>query len=284
MPKTAIITDTDSSLPAELAARWGVTMVPISIRFGDDVFRDGLDISSTEVFARVDREGRLPQTAAPSPGEFQAAFERALDDGAESILCLNISTAVSGTCDAARLAAQELPGRDITVLDTRQLSLSQGFMVLAAAEAAARGAGKDEALAAALAVGERTRLYGALSTLKYLALGGRVSQFAAMAGNVLNIRPILTVRDGKLDLLEKSHTRKRAWARLIELAAEQLAGRCPERLAVLHVAALDDAEAFAQELRASLRCPEETLTCELLPGLSVHTGAGMVGVAFVLPA
>jgi DegV family protein with EDD domain len=284
MRKVAIITDTDSNLPAAVAAQHGIVRVPISIRFGQEAYRDDVDIDSAAVFARIDREGSLPQTAAPSPAEFLRAFEDAFAAGAESVLCLNISTEVSGTCDAARLAAQELPDRDITVVDTRQLSLGQGYVALAAARIAAQGGTKEEALAAAMSVGERVYLFGALATLKYLALGGRVSQFAAMAGNVLNIRPILTVRNGKLDLLEKSRARKRSWARLIELAAERLEGRCPEQMAVLHVTALDEAREFETELRARLNCPVEIMICELLPGISVHTGAGMVGVSFVVPA
>ena len=283
MAKIAIITDTDSSLPIDLAARHGIVQVPISIRFGDDTFRDGVDITAKEVFARIDRESSLPQTAAPSPGEFQQAFERAFADGAESIICLNISREVSATCDAAMLAAQELEGRDITVIDTRQLSMGQGFMVLEAAQAVAAGASKDEAIARAMSVGERAHLFGALSTLKYLALGGRVSQFAAMAGAVLNIRPILTVRNGKLDLLEKARTRRRAWARVIELTSEAMGGRCAAQMAVLHAAAPDEALELAAELRAQLECPEEIMVCELMPGLSVHTGAGMVGVSFITP-
>ncbi|MGI6377018.1 MAG: DegV family protein [Anaerolineae bacterium] len=283
MAKIAVITDTDSSLPFDVAERHGVVQVPISIRFGNETYRDGYDIDAAAVFARVDHEGSLPQTAAPSPGEFASAFEGALAGGAEAILCLNISSEVSGTCDAARLAAREFEGREITVVDTRQLSMSQGFMVLAAARAAAQGATVEQALAAAMATGERAHLFGALSTLKYLALGGRVSQFAAMAGNVLSIRPILTVRDGKLDLLEKSRTRKRAWARVIDLATERLNGCSPQQLAVLHAAAPDAASEFEAEVRASLSCPASIMICELMPGLSVHTGSGMVGIAFVTP-
>ncbi|MEN6480538.1 MAG: DegV family protein [Anaerolineales bacterium] len=284
MPKIAVVTDTDSNLPAAVAERYNITCVPISIRFGDQVYRDAIDIDSSTLFARVDREGKLPQTAAPSPSEFQRAFSEALAAGAESLLCFCISTEVSGTCAAAQLAAQELEGHDITVVDTRQLSLAEGYMAIAAAEVAARGGSKEEALAAAWSVGERVHLYGALATLKYLALGGRISHLAAVTGSMLSIRPILTVRDGRLDLLEKARTRSRSWARVIELTAEQLGGRCPERMAVLHVAASDEAREFEAQLRASLPCPEEILMCELSPGISVHTGAGMVGVTFVTPA
>lgn len=284
MPKIAVITDTDSSLPLELAERHHITQVPISIRFGDQSFRDAYEITSSEVFARVDREGILPKTAAPSPGEFAAVFERAFSAGAESILCLNISREVSATYDAAVLAAAEFDGRDITVIDTRQISMGQGFMALAAARAASEGGSIDMVLERALSVGQRAHLFGALSTLKYLALGGRVGQFAAIAGNMLSIRPILTVRDGKLDLLEKSRTRKRSWARVIELVANSANNRCPEQMAVLHVAAPEAAQAFAQELQSQIECPDTLLVCELSPGLAVHTGAGMVGVSFITPA
>jgi DegV family protein with EDD domain len=281
MSRIAIITDTDASLPADIAARYRILQVPISVHFGQESFDSGIDITEAQLFARIDREGKLPTTAAPTPGKFVEAFEAAFAEGAEAIVCLTVSATVSATYQAALVAADMLAGRDITVVDTGKLSMAQGFMALAAAGAAEAGASSQEIVARAQSVGARSELFAALATVKYLSMSGRIGHLAAGMATMLSIKPILTVRDGKLDLLEKVRTHSKAWARVIELAASKLDSQPPERMAILHVNALASARVFEEQLRAAVPCPAEILTCALSAGLAVHSGSGLVGVAFV---
>jgi DegV family protein with EDD domain len=281
MSVLSIVTDTDSSLPAALARQYQIQQVPIVVQFGAEAYKTGVELDDARLFARINREKKLPTTAAPSPGQFVEAFQAAFAAGADTILCFCVSSAVSATYQAALTAREMLPGRDIEVVDTRTLSLTQAFMVLGAAEAAQAGASKAEALARAHEIGRRAHLYVALPTLKYLAMGGRVSYMTAGLASVLNIQPVLTMRDGKLDMLERVRTRAKAWGRVIELAVAAAGDKPVERAAIVHVNAPAEARLFEEKLRASLPQLPSTFVAELTPGLSVHAGDGMVGVALV---
>jgi DegV family protein with EDD domain len=255
--------------------------VPIVVQFGQEALRTGIDIDDAGLFRRVDREGKMPTTSAPAPGHFAQAYEDALAAGADTIICFCVSGEVSATYGAAVIARDMMPEHDIAVVDTRTLAMAQGFMVLAAAEAVEQGASKDEAIARAAAVGQRSHLYAALSTVKYMAMSGRIGNLAAGMATVLNVKPILSVKDAKLDLLERVRTRKKAWARVIELTDEAMAGRPIERMAIVHVDCLEDARQFEARVRAGLPCPEHIVLAELSPGLSVHSGAGLLGIAAI---
>jgi DegV family protein with EDD domain len=296
MPSIAIVTDSDASLPPEIAARFGIRQVPITVHFGNEIYQTGVDIDDARLFARIDREGRLPTTAAPSPGMFATAFGEAFDAGADMVLCLTVSSEVSATYNAALTAADLFPARPgqlaetngsaVMVIDTRTLSLAQGYMVVAAAEAAARGRPLSDCISAALDVRDRAYLFAALSTLRYVAMSGRVGAVAAGMGDLLAVKPIVTIRAGKLDMLERVRTQSRAWRRTIELTVESLQGRPAEHVAMLHVNAAADAVRFEAQFRAALTAakiphPAEFMCAELTPGLSVHAGAGLVGVAVV---
>jgi DegV family protein with EDD domain len=281
MPPIAIITDTDSSLPLDLVEKYNIVQVPILIQFGEESFRDVFDIDNAAVFSRVDREGKLPTTAAPSPGNFVQAFQSAFDSGADQILCITISSEMSAVYSAAHAAAEMFTGKTIRVVDSRTLAFGQGLMVIEAARAIANGASIDEAVAAAEALRNRTHIFGALSTLKYLAMSGRVGHVAAGLASLLELKPILTLRNDKLEMLERVRTQSKAWTRVIELAMEATGGREPEQLCILHVNVPEAASQFALQLRIAMPCPKEIRHVEMTPGLSIHTGAGLVGVVLV---
>lgn len=282
MSSIAIITDTDASIPLDLAGRLSIQQVPIIVQFGEESYRAVYDIDDVNTFAKIDKLGKLPTTSAPSPGQFSKVFKDAFEQGADTILCFTVSSEVSATYAAAMAALSDFPGRDITVIDTRSLSIGQGFQPLYAAEAQLAGHSKEEILSIADSVRERSHFFAALSTLKYLAMSGRVSHLAARFANMLNVKPILTIQNGKLDLLERVRTQSKAWDRLIELASEKAAGHPIEQMAIAHVAAPEMARKFEAQLRENISCPADIIFCELTPGLSVHSGAGLVGVGFVL--
>ncbi len=282
MSSIAIVTDTDCSLPFELSDKHKIRQVPIIILFGEETLRTEFDIDDVQLFERIDRDGALPTTSAPSPGQFAEAYEAAFEAGADEVVCLTVSGEVSATYGAAVNAKELMPDKTITVIDSRSLSLGQGFQALEAAELAQAGKSSDEIVAAARNMEERSHFFAALSTLKYLAMSGRVGHLAAGMANLLNIKPILTIRDGKLDMLEKIRTKSKAWARLLELTAEAIGDKEVERMGIVHVAAVEQAKEFEALLRENVSCPDEILIADLTAGLAVHSGAGMVGVGFVL--
>jgi len=281
MEKVHVITDTDSNLPLDLAKKYNIALVPITVQFGDESFKDCFEIDNPTMFERIDKTGKLPTTAAPSPAAFSSAFQDAFAAGADSVICVTVGSAISRTYESALVAAREMPERKITVVDSEHLSLAQSFITLTAAESLLAGASHDDAVAAARDLIPRSYLYGSLSTLKYLALGGRLSNLAANMGNLLNIKPILTMKDGKLDLLEKVRTNKVAMNRLVELLLNAVGNREIERAAILHVLNPAAADELKTLLGKSIKLPRETNTYDFGPGLSVHAGSGMVGCVLV---
>jgi DegV family protein with EDD domain len=282
MPNIAIITDTDASLPKSMSKQYGIHQVPIAVNFGNEVLKTGIDIDDESLFERVDREGKLPSTSAPAPGDFSSAFEGAFETGAESALCFCVSSEMSATYGAAESARQTMPDKAIHVVDTLSVSLGQGFMVLAAAEAAREGKSVPEILSLVEGLRKRTYLYAVLPTLKYLAMSGRVGHVAARFADIISIKPVLTIKDGKLDLLERVRTLKKAYARAIDLCVEGIDSRPVERVGIVHVRAEDGARRFNEQFKQAVNYSGEVLFAELTPGLSVHTGAGLVGACCVV--
>lgn len=281
MNKIAVVTDTDSSLPPAIATAYTIQQVPITIHFGEESYTCGVDIDDMLVFQKIDHLHRLPTTAAPAPAAFKAAFEQAFSAGATSVVCICVSSQVSATYNAAVTAREMLPERTITVIDSLNLSMGQGFLALAAAEAARDGASHEQVLTIVEDTRQRIAVFAVLATLKYLALSGRVGKLAAGMADTLNIKPLLTVRDGKLDLLERVRTRRKAIDRMIELTSLHLKGKGFERLAIIHVNNPAGARELQELLLAHFSCQGEVITAGFTPGLSVHAGSGVVGLAAI---
>jgi DegV family protein with EDD domain len=278
MQKTVIVTDTDSSLSPEMAAEFGILQVPIGINFADETYTAGLDIDDRLLFEIIDRKKQLPTTSAPNPEAFVSAFKKAFSLGAQSIVCVCVSGQVSSTYQSAVKACGSFPDREIHIIDSNNLSMAQGFMAMAAAEAASRDASLNEIVSITNETGKKVHTFAVLATLKYLYMGGRVSKFQAGLADSLNIKPTLTVKDGTLTMLEKNRTQKKAIERIL-LHLSKIAKETKfERMAVIHVNEAQGASAMEAVLRQTLPCPEVINIVELAPGLSVHTGSGMVGV------
>lgn len=281
MEKIKVITDSDSSLSLALAEKNNIRLVPITIQFSDKSYTTNVDIDDKLLFELIDASGKLPTTAAPSPASFISAFSEAFAAGAESIICVCVSAKVSSTYESALLASREFPGHKITVIDSTYMTIGQGFMAIAAAEAVAAGASHDEAVKITKSLINRLYTYASFSTLKYLAMSGRVGKFVATMASVLDIRPILSMRDGILQMIERVRTRSAAMDRLVNLLVKASEGKTIERIGIYHINNLDEARILEARLREKLQLPPEVTYVAFTPGLSVHAGPGMIG-AFLL--
>jgi DegV family protein with EDD domain len=280
MARVRIVTDSACDLTDGLARDNGIVVVPLSIRFGNKEFVDRRDLSPSEFWKRCAQSPTLPETSAPSPGAFQSVYEAARDEGYDAVVCVTISAALSsGTHQSAQTAAQALPDYDVRVIDTRTVTMAQGLVALASAEAAATGADADEVGRLAVDVAGRTRVYGAIGTLEHLQRGGRIGAARAMLGSMLSIKPVIQVTDGVVAEESKQRTRSRS----LEYLADKLRGMAPfERMAVCDGAAPDLDKMLG--LLDGIPVHRDTLTVDLGAVVGTHAGPGTIGICVELPA
>jgi len=274
-----IVTDSASDLTHDEATSLGIDVVPLSIRFGDDVFLDRVELGIDEFYRRMADSEDLPQTAAPAPGAFQEVFRRRFADGADAIVCINLSSGVSATMESAELAARETDG-DVRVVDSRSVTAGLGMMVLAAAKAAAGGAGADEIVGLMEAMRERTRVFGAIDTLENLKKGGRIGNAQALLGSLLAIKPLIDISSGVVEEAGRQRTRKKSLAWLRDKVAEY-AGEI-ETMSVMHAQA-DDIDDLVGML-SPLVDPLATRVGVIGPVVASHGGPGVIGLCFTLRA
>ena len=268
-----VVSDSNSDLPPELVARYHIVMVASVLNIEGKSYLDGIDISRAEFYRRLPKLNPLPTTAAPSAAAFEAAYRSC---GEAEVVAIHLGSAFSAIYTAARLGAEPLGGQ-VTLVDSQQASMGMGWQVLAAAEAAEGGGSRDDVLRAVRSAQERVRLYAALDTIEYLRRGGRASLFSARLGDLLQIKPLLEVRNGLVSVPARVRTRQKARD---ELAARVEALGQLERLAVLHTNCVDDAMAMAQRLAARTR--QAPVVVEATAVIGTHVGPGAIGVAAMM--
>ncbi len=275
-----IVTDSSCDISREEAAAHDVEIVPLSIRFGDAEYTDGVDLSVDEFYEKLATASTLPETAAPAPGRFEEAFRRAVEQGADEIVCINISSELSATMQSAQNAARVLEGTArVHVIDSRSITMGLGSQVLAAAEAASAGKSAEDVVGLVQDMISRTHVMGALDTLENLRKGGRIGGAQALLGNLLSIKPLLDVSSGRVEEAGKARTRKKA---LHDLAQKVLERPTVEHLYVCHGNA-PDLDEFVSLLAA--KYPRESIgITKIGPVIGVHGGPRMMGVAWVDPA
>lgn len=273
-----IITDSTACLPGHYVIKHAIPVIPQIVTFGEESYYEGVEMDIQMFMERLKASREIPKTAAPPPELFKAEFERLLPLG-EAILCIHPSSEISGTVRSARVAARDYPKADIRVIDTRLIAAPLATLVQMAVSWAEAGLEADLIEAQLKELISRSRVYFLVATLDYLVRGGRIGGASALLGGVLQIKPILTLKDGRVQAFGKERTHKRAVARLIEIVRNDHPPNGDGHLAVMHASAPDQAQELATALRTQLGVKDITLF-DLPPAIVVHGGPGVLGVSF----
>lgn len=270
-----IVTDSSCDIPADLVAQHEITIVPLTIRFGDEEFVDGVELSPDQFWDRLSAGAGLPETGAPSAGSFLDAYQQLASEGAEGIFVITLSSDLSATHQAAVIAAEKIDGVPVKVLDSRSVSMGLGLQVIAAAEHAATGATLDDMSEAAIARVDGVTLFAALDTIEFLKRGGRIGGASALVAGLLDIKPIITMRDGTIDAAGRVRTRSKAVERIVSECLTRAAsgriavfgGRTPGFDAVID--------------RITAESGTTVIAAELGAVVGTHSGPGVLGMAHI---
>ena len=277
MAGVRIVTDSACDLTTEEASQWGVSIVPLTIRFGDQELTDVVELSVADFYRRMAESADLPETAAPSPGAFETVFRQLADQGATGIVCINLSGELSATIESARNAARALEGVvEVRVIDSRTLTAGLGTIVLEAARAARDGASIDDVAAQVQELIPRTRVYATLDTLDNLKKGGRIGAAKHLLGSMLSFKPVLNVSEGKVEEAGRARTRKKAllWLR----------DKLYEEPSVEHLAVCDGEAADVDEFLDLIadRYPRDQLrTGRIGAVIGTHGGPRVIGICYL---
>ena len=282
MSKVAVVTDSTAYIPQELTQGLNIQVVPLQVIWGDETFRDGVDIQPDEFYTRLKTAKVMPTTSQPSPAEFSKVYQRLLEEGYD-ILSVQISTKLSGTMDSAIQAKANFPGEHIELVDSNTTSMALGFPVLAAARAAAQGANLQECRQLAEKGCSQSGVLFAVNTLEFLRRGGRIGGAAAFLGTMLNLKPLLELRDGHIEAIERVRTMNKAIDRLLDLFQERVGDRRPVHIACIQASAPEEGQKLLE--RARLRFKEEDvkdlLLTQVSPVIGTHVGPGTIGLVFM---
>ena len=270
-----VVTDSACDLSDTLVEAMLIEVVPLSIRFGDDELVDREQLSPEDFWDRLRSSTALPETSAPSAGKFEERFRGLIERGASGIICINLSSRLSATMQAAQVAANAVRDQcPIVVIDSRTVSMGLGALCLTAARRAADGAKLEEIVEDVLSRRDRTRLFGALDTLEYLKKGGRIGNARALLGSMLSIKPIVEVREGAVEEAGKVRTRSKA----LHLLAEKAKAQPIDSLAVLHGQAPDVEDLL--DMLGEIFPRDDIVTGLVGPVIGTHAGPGVIGVSF----
>jgi len=287
MANIALVTDSSATLPYALIQRYGIHVIPLYIHFGTEVLCDGLDLTPTEFVERLQRASVLPTTSQPSVGDFMELYSE-LIPRADAIISIHLSSGLSGTVASALGARQALAdeaaekGEEppaIHVVDSTLVSVGLELLVTAAARAIEAGETVEAVLRLVEDLIPQTRLIFVVDTLEYLHKGGRIGGASALLGSILQLKPILHLSEGRIDVLEKVRTSRKAKQRLLAIMEEDMGRECTVHAAITHVNVLGEAERLEEQLTGYFTC-QEMFVSDLSPAVSVHVGPGTVGVAF----
>jgi DegV family protein with EDD domain len=277
MKKVAVVTDSSATIPRELLEELDIHVVPLLLNLEGKIYTDGVDITPTEFFQQMRRCEKLPTTSTPSIGDFVRVYAR-LGDASLGIISIHLPSNLSGVYLSALKASELVDGPPILVMDSRTVSMAQGFVVIAAARKAAEGASLEEVAEHARQVARRVRIYVMLETLEYLHRGGRIGEAASLLGSLLHIKPVLSVLDGQVKPLGTPRTRKSGMQMMLR-EMEKEAGSKPIHAAIVQADAPQEAQQFKQLVQERLNCLE-LYVAEFTPVMGAHSGPGILGVAY----
>jgi len=283
MGRFAVVTDSTSNLSPGPAESLGIPVIPCTVHWGEESYIDGVTLDAETLYRWLDERKEFPKTSQPSAGAFIDFFEKVADrQQADAILAVLVSSDLSGTMSSALQAKARLsevrPELRIELVDSRSVSLGTGLQVMAAKAVADAGGTIEEAIAAAARCYASSHVLFAVDTLEYLYRGGRIGNASRLLGSALNLKPVLTIADGRVEALEKVRSRAKSLRRIIAIAEERLQGRQPTALAVIHAEAGYELPGFTEMVVERLR-PQALYTRVLTPVVGVHGGPGTLGIA-----
>lgn len=277
--RVKIVTDSTADLPEEIAGELGIIVVPCNVVFGDEVYRDGIDLCREEFYQKLIASEVIPTTSQPSTEQFKELYE-SLAGECEGIVSIHLAEELSGTLDSVRLAAQDLPNLNIAVIDSRSASMGLGLVTIVAAKAARRGCSLEEIVRLVRESIQHLRVFAMLDTLEYIERAGRIGKTSAFFGALFRLKPIIQISDGELLPIERVRTRQKALARLVELMGELAPF---EELGILHCQVPDSAQQLIKML-APIHPKERIIVAEAGPIVGAYAGPGAIGIASILAA